>query len=715
MTIEPGTPATDNRERGARWGRALARILGIVVAGLIVCLGMLVAFPPAGLLKDRIAQIAGEATGRTVTIGDAHLAFRPDLVLSLDNVTLSNPPGMAGPDLFRADVVKARVRLLPLFKRKIDLLSLDFTKPELNLQEEASARTNWVIEPKTGAKGGVVLPATATLEKGRVSFTSAKTGASQEFDDVNAVVTSDLVSGASVGKGRLGLKGETVAFDIALADIRAVAAGLPSGLKAALDTPHGKAEITGEASFSGRSAITGDLIASSPSVIDLAHWLGAQVTASGAPLKASIAGKVRATASEVTFTGADIVLNGASSRLDGRLGLEGARPKLEGTIASERLDLARLAGTSQRPRLGAQALEAAGPGEEVTVAPGWESLLIELKALEEPDARHGAPQPEAMLEAAPKSAWSEQPFNLNALRAIDLDVVLTANEVAYGGLDLKKGRVKAGLTDGLLDAKLEALDVGKGKAAGTVTLDSRANPPRAAISLNLTDVAAEPIITELTGRPLLSGTSNVEITAAAAGQNPSQMTSTLEGKAKFRMGKGALRGFDIRRMISEWWRSWSFDLARKTGFERLEAQYDIRKGVMKSSPGLALGGSEVEINSRGDVNVPAKRLNQEIRIKVVPPPTALPIPVKISGDWSKPSIGLDWGGLFSSSGDVGGPQGVAPSAQPAPPEVQAAIRRALSASLGSAQLTEEGKAMLRTLLPPGSPEASPADSGGAPQ
>src|SRR5690606_32838015 len=147
-------------------------------------------------------------------------------------------------------------------------------------------------------------------------------------------------------------------------------------------------------------------------------------------------------------------------------------------------------------------------------------------------------------------------------------------------------------------------------------------------------------------------------------------------------------GFDVRRMISEWWRGFSFDLARATGFEKLDAQYVIKNGVMQSQPSLELKGSEVAITSSGKVDVPQRRLDQDIRIKVVPPPTALPIAVRISGDWAKPKIGIDWGGLFSSAAELGGPEGVAPAAEPAPPAVQAAIRRVLAADLPPEKLSD---------------------------
>jgi AsmA protein len=91
-------------------------------------------------------------------------------------------------------------------------------------------------------------------------------------------------------------------------------------------------------------------------------------------------------------------------------------------------------------------------------------------------------------------------------------------------------------------------------------------------------------------------------------------------------------------------------------------------------------------------------------VKIVPPPTALPIPVRISGDWTKPQGGIDWGGLLSgltSSTGLGGPQGIAPPAEPPPAEVQAAIKRVLESDIPADRLSEEGKAMLRSLLPAG--------------
>ncbi|MFA5951410.1 MAG: AsmA family protein [Hyphomicrobium sp.] len=690
-----GAGAETRRGRGG----VVLRILGVTVLGAIVALSLLMAFPPVDLIKDQLAHDIGEATGRTITIGEARLSFtyEPNLVAEFDRVAISNPVGMPAGKFLGARQFKAKIELLPLLKGRFHIASLDLVEPKFQLEVAADGQRNWVFAAKGGKGDGLRFPPSVVIEEASVSLVNAKSGTSGKVEDINAVVSQDGVTGAASLKGTLLSRAERVAFNGTLADSYAAAGGRTSALKLAIDSRHIKADFVGDAQFTAAAEFDGTLEGSTASLLDLANWLGFEVAASGEPLKSSLAGKIKTTTRDVTFAGTDIMINGISSRLDGRLDFSGARPKLEGTIAAERIDLGRIGG-KRRQAAAPEALTTAAGNEPLSVEPAWDLLLTDLEALEAGPAASAAPA--APEKASPASAeWSEQPFNFKAIKALDLDVLVTANEVGYGALDLKQARIKAAVTDGVLDAKLEGLDVGAGKATGTLNLDSRATPPRAAVMLSMTDVAAEPIISELTGKPLLSGTSNVEIVAKAVGQNQNQLASTLEGKARFSMAKGAVRGFDVRRMISEWWRNWKFDLAMKTGFEKLDAQYDIKKGVLKSEPGLELGGSEVEINSVGDVNVPARRINQEIRVKVVPPPTSVPIPVRISGSWSKPSIGIDWGGLFSSaSADLGGPQQIQAAADPPPPAVEAAIRRVLDANLPPERLSEQGKAMLRSLL-----------------
>lgn len=704
MASEPG-PQSASAAQGTRGkGSSAWRLFRLILIGTVVSAALLIAFPPTGLIKDQIAKSVGQSIGRTVTIGDMRLRLRPKLDVEFDQVAVSNPEGMPARDVIRVQTVKARMDLLPLLKGRVRMDSLELVKPEIALEEDAAGTRNWVFgatAPSNAAAAPAAappaaafsLPPVTTITDGTLSFQSGKTGASRSASAINSVHTLDVIKGSLASKGNLVAGGETVAFDVALGDFDAVVAGNSSPLQASMDARPLRASVDGDALFSALAEFKGAVNASTPSLMDLAKWLGAEVTPSGEPLKTSLEGKIVATTRDVTFQETDVMVNTTSSRFDGTLDLGADRPKLAGTVSSEHIDLGRIAGSPQRAGL------APSPQDdfEPFIAPSWEQLLKDLNKLEQ--GPQAAAQAEPAVAAAPSSGWSEQPFNLNALKSFDLDVMINAATITYGALDLKQGRMKAAITDGILDANIEELSVADGKAVGTVNIDSKASPPRATAALTLTGVAAEPIVTELTGKPLLSGKSNVEITASAAGQNQAQLTSTLDGKAHFRMAQGALRGFDVRRMIFEWWKNWKFDLAMKTGFERLDAQYDIKKGIMRSQPGFEMGGSEVEINSAGTVNVPNKRLNQEIRVKAIPPPTAFPIPIRISGDWAKPSIGIDWGGLFSAAPGLGGPQALVASPEPPPANVQAAIRRVLSADLPPDRLTPEARQMLEAILP----------------
>ena len=140
-------------------------------------------------------------------------------------------------------------------------------------------------------------------------------------------------------------------FDVALADAYAAAAGGSSALKAGFDAKPAKARVEGTALFASLAEFTGDLTASSGSLFDLMRWMGADTQPSGDPFKASVNGKIKATTRDIAFTETDVLVNASANRFEGRLDFSGARPKLEGNIASDRIDLVRLFGANKRMTL----------------------------------------------------------------------------------------------------------------------------------------------------------------------------------------------------------------------------------------------------------------------------------------------------------------------------------------------------------------------------
>ncbi len=727
------------KKRGA--GSIILRLLLVGIVGIVVAAGLLIAIPPAGLIKDQIERAASAAAGRTVTISDADVTIWPLPAVKLNTIEVANAAGVNGPPVVRAQSVNARLKLKPLLSGKAEIESLEIIKPEINLAQDANGKGNWSFEPGSAAQAGpsVALLTAAKITDGVLTYAAAGSKEPLRIEKIDGTFEP---SGKTDATGVLAHNGETANISLALKDALAVAGGQKSDVKLTVDGKHLKGEVNGVASNAATKELSGDVTMTSGSIGDLARWLGADVSATTANQAGSVTGKFKASASGIVLDGTDIAIGTEKGHFTGTLVLDGARPKYQGSVAVSRIDLnSMLGGTAPGPKSAAPEAE---EDLELETAPAWDGLRETLKGLDNSAAPGAAPEAAAASAASakPAASWSEAPIDLKILQGADFDGVITSDQLVLGKLDLKNAEIRAKLVNGKLDAQLQKLTMGAGSATGKLTIDSSKPVPSAEVALNLVNVAAEPIITEIAGKPLLAGTSNVDITASGEGKSQNDLASSIEGKANFRMSKGFIRGFDVRSIVSNWWNSLTgglkFDINKKTGFEKLDAQYDIKKGLMTSSPGLDIGGNEVEVQSRGNVSLPAKRINQEIRVKVVPPPSAPPIPVKISGAWSKPNISMDWGDLLFSSrvseasagasmaresgSDMaataapeavasdpiaGGFQELAPKPDDIPDDIKAEIKRVL-ASGAAGSITPEGKALLETLLPAASPEPPPS-------
>lgn len=737
--------------RGRSLVRMLARLLVVLLLGAIVAAGLLVLLSTQGMLTGRFAKLASDNLGRPVSLGDARIGLGTPLTIHMKNVTVGNPPGMAGADLLQAEGIDAKVALnwTPPFTFDPTIDDVTITSPVVSIQEDAAGKTNLDFGATDSDKSGLaVWPPVATVTNGKLTYAKAGADEPVSVEAVEARLDSDAASGKTTGKGKLSFKGETVDFDATFADLRIATTGLPTAVDIKLTAPRLTAHLAGDAVLGADSQFTGAAKAETPSLTGLARWINPKSEMAGETLPASLDGTIRARGSDIGLTKAAVDIDGTKAVIDGTLALAGERPKLTGTVAMPTIDLTSLSGPAPAP------VRAAAPQEEeistieLIVEADPEGLARQLKALETgtpappraaPDSAAPAPgdgadeATRALKATTAKPAWSVDPIEVKALRAVDLDIMLTADTVAYGNVDIKNARIKTQLENGRLAADIEDLDVSSGKAKGKIALDASGDVPSADVALDMTAVAAEPIVTQFTGKPFLSGQSNAEIRVKAAGANPNALASSLEGSAKFKMGKGAFRGIDVRReadnfCLSELFSGYIFgtkkvlsiDLKQKTNFETLDAEYKINKGILKTTPGLALEGDAVAITSRGEVSVARKLVDQNVRLTVVPPPKLPTIPVDITGSWSKVNLKLDtssvdWIAVLNSLFlGCKAPRSLAPDVAADTPPVPAVVREAiegvLNANIDPSRLSDEGKSALRSLIGAEEPAATPEPS-----
>ena len=91
------------------------KIVGILVVMLLIVIGVgLLALPQilsTDLARNKITQVIEQKTGRKLIIaGDTSFKFYPDIGVSLNDISLSNPPRMTGAPLVKMAALRAQFK-----------------------------------------------------------------------------------------------------------------------------------------------------------------------------------------------------------------------------------------------------------------------------------------------------------------------------------------------------------------------------------------------------------------------------------------------------------------------------------------------------------------------------------------------------------------------------------------------------------------------------
>ena len=136
--------------------RSLSRVLRISLwslAGLVVLVivgGAIVAlsFDPDSL-KSRIIAAVKQATGRDLTLqGRIRLSLALQPTLTVQGVSLANPPGFSRPQMATLERLDLKLALLPLLSHHVEIDRLVLVKPDIILERDAQGQPNWLFTPE---------------------------------------------------------------------------------------------------------------------------------------------------------------------------------------------------------------------------------------------------------------------------------------------------------------------------------------------------------------------------------------------------------------------------------------------------------------------------------------------------------------------------------------------------------------------------------------
>lgn len=585
-------------------------LIGLAVV-VVLLVGAAVALPflvPVENFKDEIAAQITKATGRNVAInGGIELKVYPNIRLDVGDIVVANAPGGKAPHLAKIGKLLVDVQLMPLLSRELKVDGIKLIKPDINLEVDAKGRPNWAFEgggekkaeetPKAEGGAPVALKQLSdiVIEDGKFTYVDRSSGGQPiSLSAVNVTMTAPDLAKPFKLDGGFVWKKEAIKIALNARTPGELLAGKSSPLSISLNARPVKLNFGGTVRIGEALSAGGALDFSTPSLKGLAAWAGQPLGYTGAGLgPASVKGTL-------TYGGSKIGLKDATVSLD----------NLQGT-GSIGVDT----------------------GQKVPyIAASLNMAQLDLNPYLPPEAAGGAESYQ----------WSNETIDTSALRSVNADLNLKAQQIKYRKLAVDSGAIAVKLRGGKLVLNLSGLQLYGGSGTGQMVLDGGGKGMGVSQSFKLTGLQARPFLTALGNFDKISGTAALNMNTAARGRSQRSIVSSMNGGGAFQFTDGALHGFNLAEMV----RNLSTGglakgAAAKTDFAILAGTFKIASGVLSNSD-LFMKSPLVRLSGAGSTDMRSRTVKYRVEPKFVADlkgqggaddKKGLVVPVNITGTW----------------------------------------------------------------------------------
>ena len=281
---------------------------------------------------------------------------------------------------------------------------------------------------------------------------------------------------------------------------------------------------------------------------------------------------------------------------------------------------------------------------------------------------------------------AETPIDLSALKKLN-----ASGEAKIGWLKLanvKTENVNLGLKaeGGIATLSPFAANLYQGSMDGALKVDARTTP-NITFKQSMKGVSVGPLLTDAVNYDSLSGHGTVNVDVSTQGNTVGALKRGLQGSSSLNLADGALKGLDIAGGVRDLKNKVnifkakdpiSADNKKTTDFSELTATFDIKNGVAHNED-LAMKAPILRLakgDSRGDFDIANQTINYIAKPSLVKSLkgqggaeldqlSGIAIPIKVSGTFSDPKYGMDFGAVVAALAKssvlekVGGEKGAA--------------------------------------------------------
>lgn len=226
------------------------KLLAKIVFGLII--GVVLLFGAAGAyfkfffdpndIRANIAQAVEQETGRRFAIeGDLSISWFPWLGFDVGRTRLGEDPAFGDGDFLSFDSASARVKLMPLFSKRVEIDKLTLNGLEVTLVRNAAGADNWasLLSDDTGAPAEP-----AQTPQASSSFSTEQIGGVELIDAT--IVLDDRQAGTRMSATALNAR------------TGAIRPGKPVSLAADFTLTSDEPQLLADVTFAGEARLDGD-------------------------------------------------------------------------------------------------------------------------------------------------------------------------------------------------------------------------------------------------------------------------------------------------------------------------------------------------------------------------------------------------------------------------------------------------------------------------
>lgn len=258
--------------------------------------------------------------------------------------------------------------------------------------------------------------------------------------------------------------------------------------------------------------------------------------------------------------------------------------------------------------------------------------------------------------AQAKQAAPEQPFDLSALKTLNLEGSVRIGALKAFNVKATQLRVDVKARDGVVNVSPLSANLYQGSMGGNISINAASATPVFSVNETLSGVNIGPLVTDAVDLDVAEGKGNVAIKVATQGNTVTALKKALNGTLGINLENGAIKGIDIAKLINQMQslnknssvQSLKPNKDDKTAFSEFKANFKINNGVAHNDD-LMVKSQVLKISGNGDIDVGNDRMDYNAKATMYKNESggSGTLPVRLSGPFTELKYDVDFAALVA--------------------------------------------------------------------